>query len=270
MPTKTTTSEGIIQSLTPPHAYEDSCPTAVDSVNRMRIVLIQKDVNLRNGLKVILEKEPDIRVVGEFNRVVESLGTIQALEANLMMLDLAEPEGSGIGLLPAVRHLAPSTRTLVLAGNESEECIQAALSAGADGYLFNGASTAELMRAVRTVALGANFLCGTLARQLLLGSRAGRTAFQPTTLAASAAQSMTDREREVLTRIASGNSSKEIASALGLSPKTIEKHRSNLMKKLNLHNAAALTMFAFANGLADTLSERSSDPATDERHRTPL
>jgi two-component system response regulator NreC len=220
----------------------------------MRIVLIQNDVNLRNGLKVILESEPDIQVVGEFNRVVESLASIQAMDADLLMMDLADPEGTGIGLLPTVRQLAPSTRTLVLTGHESEERIHGALGAGADGYLSKGASRAELMRAIRTVAHGANFLCGMLARQLLLGSRTGGTAFEPLQAASAAAQSITGREREVLTRIAAGSSTKQIAIALCLSPKTIEKHRSNIMKKLHLHNAAALTMFAFANGLADTLN----------------
>jgi two-component system response regulator NreC len=227
--------------------------TPPDSVNFgqsiIRIILMQDDVTLREGLKALLESEPEFNVVGEFGNDPKSWEGIQALHASLILMDLAQAERSSARLLPEIRRLAPSTRTLVLMAQENEERIRAAQNAGADGYLFKGARRAELMRAIRTVSQGEYFLCGTLARQLLL--RSSIPAFVPSPSSSAAAQSITKREREILTRIAYGHSTKEIANALHVSPKTVDKHRSNLMKKLHLHNAAALTMFAHAHGLAD-------------------
>jgi len=135
---------------------------------------------------------------------------------------------------------------LVLTAHENEEYIRAALNAGADGYVLKDANSTELMLAIRTVSAGQQFLCKAIASKILSGYLSGdqRASFP------SVAKSITEREREVLTRIALGNSNKLIARDLGVSPKTVEKHRSNLMRKLQLHNAAAITMFAIRNGMA--------------------
>ena len=137
----------------------------------------------------------------------------------------------------------------MLTAHENEEYIRAALNAGADGYVLKDANSAELMLAIRTVSAGQQFLCKAIASKILSGYLSGYAAGDQRAATPAVTQSITEREREVLTRIALGNSNKLIARDLGVSPKTVEKHRSNLMRKLQLHNAAAITMFAIRNGM---------------------
>jgi DNA-binding NarL/FixJ family response regulator len=215
---------------------------------RIRIVLVEDHAILREGLKALIELESDFHVVGEFCSVEESLDGIRELQPDLVITDIALPGRSGIELLGEIRRLSPRTRKLVLTAHENEEYIRAALNADADGYVLKDANSAELNRAIRTVSVGQRFLCEAIASKILSGYLSGEQ--RPSYPAV--AQSITGREREVLTRIALGNSNKLIARELGVSPKTVEKHRSNLMRKLQLHNAAAITMFAIRNGLTGT------------------
>ena len=233
-----------------------------DDKPRIRIVLVEDHAILREGLKALIEIESDFDVVGDFCRVEDSLADIRALQPNLVVTDLALPGRSGIELLAEIRQLSPKTRKLVLTAHENEEYIRAALNAGADGYVLKDANSAELMLALRTVSAGQQYLCKAITGKILSGYLSGEQ--RPSSPAVT--QSITEREREVLTRIALGNSNKLIARELGVSPKTVEKHRSNLMRKLQLHNAAAITMFAIRNGLA------GSEPLTarlSERPRLP-
>jgi len=211
----------------------------------IRLVLVEDHAILREGLKALIELEAEFQVVGEFSSVDDSLDGIRDLQPDLVITDLALPGRSGIELLGEIRRLSPRTRKLVLTAHENEEYIRAALNAGADGYVLKDANSAELNLAIRTVSAGQQFLCKTIASKILTGYLSGdqRPACAPVT------QTITGREREVLTRIALGNSNKLIARELGVSPKTVEKHRSNLMRKLQLHNAAAITMFAIRNGM---------------------
>jgi DNA-binding NarL/FixJ family response regulator len=220
---------------------------------RIRIVLVEDHAILREGLKALIEIESDFDIVGDFSRMEESLDGIRDLQPDIVLMDLSLPGRSGIELLAEIRRLSPRTRKLVLTAHETEEHIRAALTAGADGYVLKDANSAELMLGIRTVSRGQQFLCKAIASKILSGYLSGdQRPFSP-----AAAQSITEREREVLTRIARGNSNKVIARELGVSPKTVEKHRSNLMRKLQLHNAAAITMFAIRNGMT------SSDPFGD-------
>ena len=221
--------------------------TAVHGVPnpRTRIVLVEDHAILREGVKALIEIEPDFEVVGDFGSVEEGLAGIQQLQPDLVLTDLALPKCSGFELLAEIKKITPRARKLVLTAHNSEEYIRAALNAGADGYVLKDANRAELMLAIRTVSAGQQFLCKAIASKILSGYLSGG---EPRKSAPNS-QSITGREREVLTRIAMGESNKVIARALALSVKTIEKHRSNLMRKLHLHNAAAITMFAVRNGL---------------------
>jgi DNA-binding NarL/FixJ family response regulator len=216
---------------------------------RIRIVLVEDHAILREGLRALIEIEADFEVVGEFGSVEESLPGIRELKPDLVLTDLALPGRSGIELLAEIQLLSPLTRKLVLTAHENEEYIRAALNAGANGYVLKDATSAELMLAIRTVSVGQQFLCKAIASKILSGYLSGYANGDQRPPSPAVAQSITEREREVLTRIALGNSNKVIARELGVSPKTVEKHRSNLMRKLQLHNAAAITMFAIRNGM---------------------
>ncbi len=172
-------------------------------------------------------------------------------------------------LLAEIQRLSPSTRKLVLTAHENEEYIRAALNAGANGYVLKDANSAELMLAIRTVSLGQQYLCKAIASKILSGYLSGHASGDQRSAVPAVTQSITEREREVLTRIALGNSNKLIARELGVSPKTVEKHRSNLMRKLQLHNAAAITMFAIRNGMTGSAPLSSSAAAPMSSNRVP-
>ncbi len=215
---------------------------------KIRIVLVEDHAILREGLKALLEMESDFDIVGEFGSVEECLADVR-LQPDLLLTDLALPGRSGIELLAEMQRVSPQTRKLVLTAHENEEHIRAALNAGANGYVLKNANSAELMMAIRTVSQGQQFLCKAIASKILSGYLSGYVPGGQRPAVPAVTQTITEREREVLTRIALGNSNKVIARELGVSPKTVEKHRSNLMRKLQLHNAAAITMFAIRNGM---------------------
>jgi len=237
----TTTDDEVARNL----SSQPTCET------RTRLVLVEDHAILRDGLKSLLDLESDVVIVGAFECFESSLEGIRLLQPDVVVLDLALPRGSGIDLLDEIPRLSPGSRKLVLTGNDDEVVIRAALGAGADGYVLKDASRAELLLAIRTVSSGQRFLCRAVASKVLSGFLTG----DKPSPSAIVANSITVREREVLVRIAQGHSNKAIARDLGLSPKTVEKHRSNLMRKLQLHNAAAITMYAIRNGLS------GSDPA---------
>jgi two-component system response regulator NreC len=212
---------------------------------RIRIVILEDHEILREGLKALVDLEPDFEIAGDFGDAAAGLAGIEQLQPDLVLTDLAFPGISGFELLAQIGHIAPRARKLVLTAHNSEENIRTALNAGAHGYVLKEANRAELMLAIRTVSAGERFLCKAVATRVLSGYLSGGEPLR----GAKTVQSITGREREVLTRIARGESNKVIARSLALSVKTIEKHRSNLMRKLHLHNAAAITLFAVRNGL---------------------
>lgn len=215
--------------------------------HRARIVLVEPHAVLREGLRALIAHEPEFEVVGDFSGA-DDLGAIVTLLPDIVVTELDLAGRSGVGLVSQIHGLCPTARKLVLTERCGEDCIRAAFSHGADGYVSKDAGRAEFMVALRSIRkVGDRYLCKTIASKILsgYGSRPERrgTDEGPTAI--------TSREREVLIRIARGDANKTIARELGLSPKTIEKHRSNLMRKLRLHNAAAITMYAIQNGFAD-------------------
>src|ERR1700676_624123 len=239
-----------------------------ETTPRIRIVLVEDHVIFGGGLKARILMESDFDIVGEFESAEQSLAGIGELQPDIVITDLALPGRSGIELLADVKRLSPRTRKVVLTAHENEEYIRAALNAGADGYVLKDANSAELMLGIRTVSTGQQFLCKAIASKILSGYLSGHVSGDQRASSPSATQSITGREREVLTRIALGNSNKLIARELGVSPKTVEKHRSNLMRKLQLHNAAAITMFAIRNGMTGSAPLTNRLPARPQGLQT--
>ncbi len=235
---------------------------APEAGKRTRLVLVEDHAILREGLKALIEIEPDLEVVGDFGCVEDTLEKLRELQPSVVLTDLALPGRSGFDLLGDIKAFCPTARKLVLTAHNSEEYIRAAVNAGADGYVLKDANRAELILAIRTVAAGQQFLCKSIANKILSGYLAGGDPRRPT----PDPRAITGREREVMRRISMGESNKVIARALDLSVKTIEKHRSNLMRKLQLHNTAAITMYAVRHGLVSgkPVHDRSQlDPAID-------
>jgi DNA-binding NarL/FixJ family response regulator len=228
------------------------------SAGTIRLVLVEDHAVLRDGLKTLLELEADVEIVGEFGCAATGAFGIGRLQPDVVVTDLALPGHSGVELIGEIQVVSPQSRKLVLTAHDGRDHVRAALGAGADGYVLKDANYAELIRGIRAVATGERFLCNAIAIKMLAGYLSGG---EPPSPPRSPTHGITAREREVLSGIAQGRSNKTIARALGVSPKTVEKHRSNLMKKLQLHNAAAITMFAIRNGLAgDEPMGRSVDP----------
>jgi DNA-binding NarL/FixJ family response regulator len=213
----------------------------------IRLVLVEDHTILRDGIRALLQLESDMIIVGEYACVDSSLDGIHRLQPDVVVVDLSLPNRSGLELMREIQRLSPRSRKLVLTGNDGLEYIRAALGAGADGYVLKDARSAELLQAIRTVSRGERFLCKAIASKVL----AGFLTHDKAPPSPSAPDAITAREREVLTRVAQGHSNKRIALDLGLSPKTAAKHRANLMRKLKLHNTAAVTMYAIQHGFAN-------------------
>jgi DNA-binding NarL/FixJ family response regulator len=213
---------------------------------RARILLADDHTILREGVRAILEIERDFEVVGEASTVEDAVELSRLLQPDVVIIDVSFPEGSGIQAIGRLRRASAGVRVLILTVHNSQECRRAALTAGADAYVVKDAPIENLVAAIRT-SISQN---------------------RPSSKAAPAAHvepllpNMTVRESEIMIGIALGYSSKKIAENLGLSAKTIDKHRSQMMRKLGLHNSAAVTRFAMANGFM--LSEAEAQAAGTE------
>src|ERR1700747_2294728 len=225
----------------------------------VRIVLIEDHAILREGLRALIELEPDLRVVGEATCTADGLAAVKAVEPALVITDLALPGTSGLRGIEELRAMSPNVRVLVLTAHCTDEYIRAALNAGADGYVLKDASRSELMQAIRAAINGQKYFSEPVSARLVSGY------LQRNDGSSGAYPRITEREREVLTRIALGESNKRVAMALRLSIKTVEKHRANLMRKLELHNTAAVTLFAVRHGLLPNGAGGPQQPPPDER-----
>jgi two-component system, NarL family, response regulator NreC len=215
------------------------------SDSRSRLVVVEDHAILREGLRALLELEPDLQIAGEASNGIDAVSVVEALKPALLITDIALPRRSGIELIGCLRQMRLELKILVLTAHVSEEYIRAALNAGADGYVLKDASRADLLTAVRAVLGGQTYLCSSVTAKVVSGYLRTKVG-DPEVVTVD---QVTGREREVLTRVALGQSNKLIARALGVSIKTVEKHRANLMRKLTLHNTAAVTRFAIRHGM---------------------
>lgn len=210
-----------------------------------RIFIVEDHTLLRAGLRALLTQDPDIEIVGEADNGRDAIRAIGMLSPNLVLMDISMPGMNGIEAMLDIKRRNPDTRILVLTIHKTEEYIHASLRAGADGYILKDASHDELRVAIRSVLNGKTYLSPDISGKVINGYLDTGKA----TNATSAWDALTHREREVLKLVAEGHPNKFIADYLCLSIKTVEKHRSNLMKKLNLHNASTLTSYAIEKGL---------------------
>jgi DNA-binding NarL/FixJ family response regulator len=210
-----------------------------------RIVIVEDHRLFRAGLNALLAQDPDLNVVGEFDNGRDAMRAIPVLNPELVLMDLSMPGMGGIEAITEIKKRSPETRILVLTIHKTDEYIHESLRRGASGYVLKDATHDELRMAIRTVLAGKTYLSPEVSGKVI------RTyvGVANTTAYARPLDTLTLREREILKLVAEGRANRQIASYLSLSVKTIEKHRSNLMKKLDLHNTAMLTVFAVENGL---------------------
>lgn len=210
-----------------------------------RVVIVEDHALLRAGLLALLAGDPDIEIVGEADNGRDALRVAGQAAPDLVLMDISMPGTNGIDAIVDLKRRYPGIKVLVLTIHNSDDYIQASLNAGADGYILKGATPDELRQAIRTVLSGKCYLSPDVSHHVVHGYLGGGKASGVVT----PWDRLTQRERQVLKLIAEGHPNKSIAEYLCLSVKTVEKHRSNLMGKLDIHNASTLTGFAIQKGL---------------------
>ena len=211
---------------------------------RIRVVLVDDHTIVRAGLKVLLNLEPDIEVVGEAGTGEAGVERVSALRPEVVVMDLEMPGMTGLEATRQIVAAGGDTRVLVLTSRTEEESLLAVLDAGGHGYVQKTRADVDLTSAIRTVARGEVFLYPSATKLLLSRYRTAQTQGE-----AGPLEELSDREQEVLRLAAEGYSSHEIGKKLFLSPKTVDTYRSRVMRKLGLDNRAALVQFALKMGL---------------------
>ncbi len=211
----------------------------------VRIIIVEDHIIVRDGVKALILSESQFRVVGEAENGLEAVKLVEKLKPDLILMDLTMPRMNGMEAITEIKSRSPETKILILTVHKIEEYVRASFQAGADGYLLKKSSHSELMHAIRHVISGEPYIDPGITGKILAGYLTGTVAVAEE----SRWSTLTKREREVLKLIAEGYKNAEIAKYLSISVHTVETHRDNLMKKLDLHNIAALTAFALDRGM---------------------
>ncbi|MCJ7555651.1 MAG: response regulator transcription factor [Gammaproteobacteria bacterium] len=224
----------------------------------IRIVLVEDHVILRDGLRSLLEMDAEFKIVGEAGGFAEGMEVVASRKPDLVITDIRLAGDSGLKLIPALKKAHPSLRAMILTAHCTDEYVRAALEAGADGYVLKEASREELAQGIRTVMSGKQYFSTEVTTRVVSGFLGNEEKQK-----LESASKITPREAEVLTLIAHAYSTKAIARKLDLSVKTVEKHRSNLMAKLELRSSAAITLYAVRHNYIS-----AEAPDASERHES--
>ncbi|MDO8472568.1 MAG: response regulator transcription factor [Dehalococcoidia bacterium] len=210
----------------------------------IRILIVDDHAMVREGIRMILAAQPDIKVVGEAADGAQAIEQVRQLDPDVALMDIAMPGLGGLEATLEIRKSHPRTRVLVLSQYDNKEYVFRFLKAGASGYILKSAAGTELVSAIRAVNEGGSSLDPAVAQGVIEGFvKAGSGEQQ------SSYEELSDREKQVLKLVAEGYTSKHIADALFLSVKTVMVHRTNIMDKLNIHNRTDLIKYAISKGL---------------------
>jgi DNA-binding NarL/FixJ family response regulator len=210
------------------------------TMKTIRIILADDQLLIRAGIRAIIDTLPGYRIEAECTDGHETIAAIRQLQPDVVLLDIAMPGPSGIEVARTIRQFDQETRILVLSSIDRQEIVEQALSAGVNGYLLKDFVLEELVLALAMMLDGKSFLSPKL-RTMSLRSE--------TESESSRHSRLTTRQTEILRHVASGRTTKEIARELGISPKTVEFHRSRLMEKIGVHDVTGLTRFALHTGI---------------------
>jgi DNA-binding NarL/FixJ family response regulator len=218
-------------------------------MNKIRVLLADDHTVVRQGLRVLLEAEPDITVVGEAETGRQAVQLAKRLAPDVIVVDIAMPNLNGLEATRQITREVPNVRVLVLSSYNDDEYVHQVTEAGASGYLLKQTAATDLIKAVHEAGKGNAFFSPAISRRLV---DRYREAFQPGTPVKKRRGLLTSREAEVLQLIAEGRANKQIAAELCISVKTVEKHRQQVMNKLNIHDIAGLTRYAISKGVIES------------------
>ncbi len=212
-------------------------------MNAIKVMIVDDHAVLRSGLKMLIAAQPDMQVVGEAGTLQQAIDAAKSLSPHIITLDLSMPGSQGLSGIERLRTASPASKILILTMHEDPTLVRSALALGAVGYVVKSVADTELISALRAVAKGRLFVdCGSKDLQSP-GERAAPAA------STVPIDTLSDREREVLTAIARGFTNQQVADNLHLSVKTVESYRARLMKKLNLTSRADLVRLALEMGI---------------------
>lgn len=215
------------------------------SARRIRVLVADDHAVVREGIRHVLSEATGFEVIGEAREGSDVMPLAQTHRPDVVVLDITMPGESGLEILPRLREALGEVKVLVLSMHDHPQYVMEAIRAGANGYVLKDARPAELREAIRAVYRGESVFTPSVARQLGEGLR--QEAEREERL--GRIQSLTSREQDVLRRIADGRTNKEIATELGISPRTVESYRESLMRKLRIRTVAGLTRFALETGM---------------------
>ncbi len=222
---------------------------------RVTILLVEDHAIVREGLRSLLIMCEDFDVVGEAESGREAVELVKKLRPAIVVMDIALPTLNGFEATRQILAIAPKTKVIVLSAHSDDEYVAHMLSVGAAGYLVKQNSGQILVRAVREIARGHPFFSPAIARRLSVIAQRGVRGDTPRQ---ERMETLTAREAEVLQRVAEGAANKQIAAELGISIKTVEKHRQRLMNRLNIHDTAGLTRHAIATGVIECSVQKTT------------
>lgn len=219
-------------------------------MKKIRILLVDDHAIVRQGLRVLVETEPDITVIGEADNGRQAVQLANKLRPDVVVLDLAMPLLNGLEATRQIIKEDPNAKVLMLSSYSDNEYVHQVTEAGATGYLPKQTVAEDLIKAIRETSKGNAFFSPAVCRQLVANYR--ETARRVGDRTTKRRNVLTTREAEVLQLIAEGHPNKQIASELGISIKTVEKHRQQVMCKLNIHDIAGLTRYAMSRGMVES------------------
>jgi DNA-binding NarL/FixJ family response regulator len=213
-------------------------------IERVKVLIVDDHAIVREGLKAVLQIDPRLEVVGEASNGKQAIQMVRSLRPDVILMDLVMPVMDGIEATRQIAAQWQSSKVLVLSSYPERDLVERALAAGATGYLLKHSASVEVLKAIHQIHKGAAFFSSAISRMLTAFGAAPGTSKNLSQLHTQ----LTPRQKEVLRLIAEGNCNKEIASDLAISIKTVEKHRQELMTRLNIHTIAGLTRYALAKG----------------------
>jgi len=213
------------------------------------VLLAEDHTIVREGFRKMLEFEPDLVAVGEAQDGRQAVALAKKLRPDVVLMDIAMPHLNGLEATRQILKELPATRVLILSAHNDDAYVDTAIASGAVGFLLKQSSAHEVCRAIREVHQGKTFFSPAISRRLnRLRPQSLDRAGRPSPKAVE----LTSREQEVLQLIAEGEANKQIAAALGIGIKTVEKHREHLMQKLDIHDTAGLTRYAIGAGIIES------------------